>query len=91
MFRHIYPWLGTASTIRVIILMIEAIFTSETSVHSKETTRRCAPEGPHLLTGVALHLKGFNFGLLSPGVPGALLCSTTRYVSIVIDTLHVGD
>jgi hypothetical protein len=37
----------TASIIRVIILMMEAVRTSETSVYSNETARRYIPEGSH--------------------------------------------
>jgi hypothetical protein len=39
----------TASIIKAIIaLIMEAVRTSETSVHSNETTRRCIPEASNL-------------------------------------------
>jgi hypothetical protein len=42
---------------RLIVLMMEAVRTSETSVYSSETTRHCIPEDSHLHTRRRENLK----------------------------------
>jgi hypothetical protein len=43
-----------------IALMMKAVHTSETSVYSNETTRRCVPEGSDIHTCRSENLKSHN-------------------------------